>query len=102
MEREYPFGVSTEFTRKYLTGLVDGIEDISTGHGINQSYSEPLGMASIGSSDDHFNILIGTAVTAYVSTQYRDPIQAIKNQATEAIKIDGFMDRPLRVARAVL
>jgi len=102
LQRAYPFGVSTEFTRKYLTGLVDGIEDISTGHGLNQRHSDSLGMAYIGSSDDHFNILIGTAVTAYDATRYRDPIQAIKNQATEAIKIDCFMDHPLQVARVLL
>jgi hypothetical protein len=104
-ERErtaYPFGVSIPFARQNLTGLVDGIEDISTGHSYEENYSEELGMASIGSSDDHFNLIIGTTVTGYDSRKHKSLLSAIKARETQAIKVNDSLDGLLGAARLVL
>ncbi len=100
--RSYPFGVSIEFAERHLKGLVDGIEDISTGHGYEESYSEELGMASIGSSDDHFNVIIGTSVTGYDSNKHHDFISAVKARETRAIKVERSIDDIMAAARMVL
>jgi len=100
--RSYPFGVPIEFAKQHLMGLVDGIEDISTGHGYEESYSEELGMASIGSSDDHFNIIIGTSVTGYDSSRHHDLISAVKARGTQAIKVERTIDEFMAAARLVL
>ncbi len=87
ISRSYPFGISTDFIHKNLVGLVDGIEDISTGHDYSKEYSKEIGLASIGSSDDHLNILIGTTVTQFDRSEQNDLIEAIRNHKTQAIKI---------------
>ena len=56
INRAHPFGAPIKWVKENLIGLVDGIEDISSGHGYQESYSQELGLASIGSSDDHFNL----------------------------------------------
>lgn len=104
-ERErtaYPFGVSLPFAKQNLTGLVDAIEDISTGHSYEENYSEELGMASIGSSDDHFNLIIGTTVTGYDSRKHKNLLSAIKARETQAIKVNDSLDGLLGAARLVL
>jgi len=101
-KRSYPFGVSIAFARQNLTGLVDAIEDISTGHGFEENYSEQLGMASIGSSDDHFNLIIGTTVTAYDSRKHKNLISAVKAHETQAIKVNDSLDDVLEIAQLVL
>jgi predicted metal-dependent phosphoesterase TrpH len=98
----YPFGVSIPFARQNLTGLVDAIEDISTGHSYEENYSEELEMASIGSSDDHFNLIIGTTVTAYDSRKHKNLLSAIKARATQAIKVNDSLDDLLGTARLIL
>ncbi len=98
----YPFGVSIPFARQYLTGLVDAIEDISTGHSFEENYSEELGMASIGSSDDHFNLIIGTTVTGYDSRKHKNLLSAIRAHETQAIKVNDSLDDLLGMARLVL
>lgn len=100
--RRYPFGVSTEFVGKHLVGLVDAIEDISTGHGYKKSYSEELGLASIGSTDDHFNFMIGTTVTAYDSAKHADFISAVKARDTQAIKIEDSLNDIITAGHAIL
>ncbi len=100
--RAYPFGVSIDFAKQHLTGLVDGIEDISTGHGYEENYSEELGMASIGSSDDHFNLIIGTTVTGYDSRKHNNLLSAVKARDTQAIKVNDSLDDILGMARLVL
>lgn len=100
--RRYPFGVSTAFAKEYLVGLVDAIEDISTGHGYHENYSEVLGLASIGSSDDHFNFIIGTAVTAYDSAIHKDFISAVKARATKAIKVESSLDELIVAGHMIL
>ncbi len=101
-KRAYPFGVSIPFARQNLTGLVDAIEDISTGHSYEENYSEELGMASIGSSDDHFNLLIGTTVTGYDSRKHKNLLSAVKAHATQAIKVNDSLDDFLGMARLLL
>lgn len=100
--RAYPFGVSIPFAKQNLTGLVDAIEDISTGHSYEENYSQELGMASIGSSDDHFNLIIGTTVTGYDSRKHKDLLSAIKARETQAIKVNDSLDDLLSMARLVL
>ncbi len=102
IERSYPFGIPVNFAKKNLTGLVDGIEDVSTGHGFAENHSEFLGMASIGSSDDHFNALVGTTVTGFDSRQHKDFIAAVKAKATRAIKVENSIDPLISAARLVL
>ena len=90
--RSYPFGISSDYTKKYLTGLVDAIEDMSTGHAYNRYYSKETGLASIGSSDDHLNILIGTTVTQFDRSEENNLIQAIRSKATRAVQITDFLN----------
>jgi hypothetical protein len=97
-----PFGASTLFIKDHLLGLVDAIEDISTGHGYNKTYSNDLGLASIGSSDDHFNFIIGTTVTAYDSAKHKDFISAVQARATKAIKIEGSLDDFIMAGRTII
>jgi len=102
IKRAYPFGVPISFARQNLTGLVDAIEDVSTGHGYEESYSEELGLASIGSSDDHFNLIIGTTVTGYDSRKHNNFLSAVKARETQAIKVNDSLDDILGMARLVL
>ena len=99
---KFPFGVSTPFIKSHLLGLVDAIEDISTGHGYSKTYSEELGLASIGSSDDHFNFMIGTTVTVYDSAQHNDFISAVQARATKAIKIEDSLDDLIMAGRMII
>jgi hypothetical protein len=100
--RSYPFGVPISFIKQNLTGLVDAIEDISTGHGFDENYSEELGMASIGSSDDHFNLIIGTTVTGYDSRRHKNFLSAVKARDTQAIKVNDSLDDLMGMARMIL
>ena len=99
---KHPFGASTSFIKDHLLGLVDAIEDISTGHGYNKTYSNDLGLASIGSSDDHFNFIIGTTVTAYDSAKHKDFISAVQARATKAIKIEDSLDDFIMAGRTII
>ncbi|MEK9628707.1 MAG: PHP domain-containing protein [Nitrospinota bacterium] len=101
-EKSYPFGASISFIKNNLLGLVDAIEDISTGHGYKENYSSELGLASIGSSDDHFNLIIGTTVTAYDSSKNNDFISAVKAKETKAIKIDDSLREFIAAARLII
>lgn len=101
IKRSYPFGVSIAFAKQNLMGLVDAVEDVSAGHGYVESYSDELEMASIGSSDDHFNILLGTTVTAYDGRRHKDFISAVKARGTQAVKIESSLDPMLSAARLV-
>ena len=83
-------------------GLVDGVEDISTAHGYQKDYLRELGLASIGSSDDHFNLLVGTAVTAYDGSLHSDLISAVKAKQTEAIIVENSLQPLLAAARQVM
>ena len=102
IQRSYPFGVPISFVKQNLTGLADAIEDISTGHGFDENYSEDLGMASIGSSDDHFNLIIGTTATGYDSQRHKDFLSAVKARETQAIKVNDSLDDFMGMARMVL
>ena len=101
-ERAYPFGAPIRWIKENLIGLVDGIEDISSGHGYQENYSRGLGLASIGSSDDHFNLLMGTAVTAYNGNIHSDLISAVRSRQTKAISVDDSLQPLLAVARHIL
>ena len=90
--RSYPFGISSDYTKKYLAGLVDAIEDVSTGHGYQRDYSKETGLASIGSSDDHLNILMGTSVTQFNRSEEKNIIQAIRNKTTKAVQITDLLN----------
>jgi len=98
-KRAYPFGASIEWVKENLIGLVDGIEDVSSGHGYQENYSEKLGLAAIGSSDDHFNLLTGTAVTAYNGSIHTNLINAVKAKETKAIMVDNSLQPLLNLAR---
>ncbi len=100
--KDYPFGIKVSFIQKHLLGAVNAIEDISTGHGYEENYSEQLNIASIGSSDDHFNFIIGSTVTGYDSTKHSDLISAIQENDTRAIKIDDSLDMVFSAARTIL
>ena len=102
LQRAYPFGVPISFIQKHLTGLIDGIEDISAAHGFNRDYSSPLKLASIGSSDDHFNFLIGAAVTVYDGQRHNNLLSAIKARDTRAHCIDNSLGSLISVARKIL
>ena len=101
-KRAHPFGAPIKWVRENLIGLVDGIEDISSGHGYQESYSQELGLASIGSSDDHFNLLMGTAVTAYYGNIHSDLISAVKSRQTKAISVENSLQHLLTIARRVI
>jgi hypothetical protein len=98
-KRVYPFGASIEWIKENLIGLTDGIEDISSGHGYQENYSKKLGLAAIGSSDDHFNLLTGTAVTAYDGNIHNNLINAVKAKETKAIMVDSSLHPLLKLAR---
>ena len=101
-KRVYPFGASIEWIKENLIGLADGIEDISSGHGYQENYSKKLGLAAIGSSDDHFNLLMGTAVTTYDGNIHNNLINAVKAKETKAIMVDNSLHSPLKLARYVI
>ena len=101
-KRAHPFGAPIKWVRENLIGLVDGIEDISSGHGYQESYSQELGLASIGSSDDHFYLLMGTAVTAYDGNIHSDLISAVKSRQTKAISVENSLQHLLTIARRVI
>ena len=101
-KKTHPFGASIKWVKENLTGLVDGIEDISSGHGYQESYSQELGLASIGSSDDHFNLLMGTAVTAYDGNIHNSLISAVKPRQTKAISVESSLQHLLTIARRVI
>ena len=101
-KKTHPFGASIKWVKENLTGLVDGIEDISSGHGYQESYSQELGLASIGSSDDHFNLLMGTAVTAYDGNIHNSLISAVKARQTKAISVESSLQHLLTIARRVI
>lgn len=90
--RSYPFGISTSFIKKNLVGRVDAIEDMSTGHAFQKNYSKEAGLASVGSSDDHFNVLIGTTVTLFDRSEQKNLIQAIRNHKTQAFQVTNALD----------
>ena len=101
-KRVYPFGACINWVKENLIGLADGIEDISSGHGYQKNYSEELGLAAIGSSDDHFNLLMGTVVTAYDGSIHNNLINAVKARETKAIIIDNSLQPLLKLARHVI
>ena len=96
-KRAYPFGASIKWVKENLIGLIDGIEDISSGHGYQENYSNELGIAATGSSDDHFNLLMGTAITAYNGNTHNNLITAIKSKETRAITVDNSMQALLKL-----
>ena len=73
--------------------------DVSSGHGYQENYSEKIGLAAIGSSDDHFNLLTGTAVTAYDGSLHNNLINAVKAKETKAIMVDNSLQPLLKLAR---
>ena len=101
-KRAYPFGTPIKWVKENLIGLVDGIEDISSGHGYRKNYSFDLNLASIGSSDDHFNLLTGTAVTTYDGNTHNDLISAVKSRQTKAITIENSLQHLVKIARQVI
>ena len=101
-KRAHPFGASIKWVKENLVGLVDGIEDISSGHGYQEPYSQELGLASIGSSDDHFNLLMGTAVTAYDGNIHSSLISAVKSRQTKALSVENSLQHLLKIARCVI
>ena len=101
-KRVYPFGACINWVKENLIRLADGIEDISSGHGYQKNYSEELGLAAIGSSDDHFNLLMGTVVTAYDGSIHNNLINAVKARETKAIIIDNSLQPLLKLARHVI
>ncbi|MEC7640715.1 MAG: PHP domain-containing protein [Nitrospinota bacterium] len=102
VERSYPFGATVPFIRENLIGLVDGIEDISTGHGYEANFSGQLNLASIGSSDDHLNLILGTTVTGYDSNRHVDLLSAIKTRETQAIKVEESLNPLFAGLRKIL
>lgn len=92
IKRSYPFGISSSFVKEHLVGLVDGIEDMSAGHGYQRDYSTETGLATIGSSDDHLNIILGTVVTSFDSTNHDNIIEAIRSRDTRAVRLTNSLD----------
>lgn len=92
IKRSYPFGISSGFVKEHLVGLVDGIEDMSAGHGYQKDYSTDTGLATIGSSDDHLNIILGTVVTSYDGTKHDNIIEAIRSCDTRAVRLTNSLD----------
>lgn len=92
IKRSYPFGISSDFVKEYLVGLVDGIEDMSAGHGYKKDYSTETGLATIGSSDDHLNIILGTVVTSFDGAKHDNIIEAIRSCDTRAVRLTNSLD----------
>jgi hypothetical protein len=92
IKRSYPFGISSGFVKEHLVGLVDGIEDLSAGHGYQKDYSTETGLSRIGSSDDHFNIILGTVVTSFDGAKHDNIIEAIRNNDTRAVRLTDSLD----------
>jgi hypothetical protein len=92
IKRSYPFGISSGFVKKHLLGLVDGIEDMSAGHGYQNDYSTETGLATIGSSDDHLNIILGTVVTSFDGAKHNNIIEAIRSCDTRAVRLTNSLD----------
>jgi predicted metal-dependent phosphoesterase TrpH len=92
IKRSYPFGISSGFVKEHLVGLVDGIEDMSAGHGYQKDYSTETGLATIGSSDDHFNIILGTVVTSFDGARHGNIIEAIRSCDTRAVRLTNSID----------
>jgi hypothetical protein len=102
IKRSYPFGAPMDFIKQNLVGLVDGIEDVSSGHGYDIDYSKKLNLSSVGSSDDHFNLTIGTTATGYDGARYTNLITALKAKATKAIKVEDSLRDVITAARMIL
>ncbi|KPK01850.1 MAG: hypothetical protein AMK71_04190 [Nitrospira bacterium SG8_35_4] len=92
IKRSYPFGISSGFVKEHLAGLVDGIEDMSAGHGYQRDYSTETGLATIGSSDDHLNIILGTVVTSFDGAKHGNIIEAIRSRDTRAVRLTNALD----------
>jgi len=92
IKRSYPFGISSGFVKEHLVGLVDGIEDMSAGHGYQKDYSRQTGLSTIGSSDDHFNIILGTVVTSFDCAKNANIIEAIRRCDTRAVRLTNALD----------
>ena len=92
IKRSYPFGISSGFVKEHLVGLVDGIEDMSAGHGYQKDYSTKTGLATIGSSDDHLNIILGTVVTSFDGAEHDNIIEAIRSCDTRAVRLTNSLD----------
>jgi hypothetical protein len=92
IKRSYPFGISSGFVKEHLVGLVDGIEDMSAGHGYQKDYSTETGLAQIGSSDDHLNIILGTVVTSFDGARHDNIIEAIRRHDTGAVRLTNSLD----------
>jgi len=92
IKRFYPFGISSGFVKEHLAGLVDGIEDMSAGHGYQKDYSTETGLATIGSSDDHLNIILGTVVTSFDGAKHDNIIEAIRSRDTRAVRLTNSLD----------
>jgi hypothetical protein len=92
IKRSYPFGISSGFVKEHLVGLVDGIEDMSAGHGYQKDYSTEAGLATIGSSDDHLNIILGTVVTSFDGAKHDNIIEAIRSCDTRAVRLTNSLD----------
>jgi hypothetical protein len=92
IKRSYPFGISSGFVKEHLAGLVDGIEDMSAGHGYQKDFSAETGLATIGSSDDHLNIILGTVVTSFDGTKHDNIIEAIRMRDTRAVRLTNSLD----------
>jgi histidinol phosphatase-like PHP family hydrolase len=92
IKRSYPFGISSGFVKEHLVGLVDGIEDMSAAHGYQKAYSTETGLATIGSSDDHLNIILGTVVTSFDGAKHDNIIEAIRSSDTRAVRLTNSLD----------
>jgi hypothetical protein len=92
IKRSYPFGISSGFVKEHLVGLVDGIEDMSAGHGYQKDYSTETGLATIGSSDDHLNIILGTVVTSFDGSKHDNIIEAIRSCDTRSVRLTNSLD----------
>ncbi len=92
IQRSYPFGIPVGFVKEHLAGLVDGIEDISAGHGYQNDFSTDTGLATIGSSDDHLNIILGTVVTSFDGAKHDNIIEAVRRCDTRAVRLTDSLD----------
>ncbi len=92
IKRSFPFGISSSFVKKHLVGLVDGIEDMNAAHNYQKDFSTEMGLATIGSSDDHLNIILGTVVTSFDGAKHDNIIEAIRSCDTRAVCLTNFLD----------